>query len=352
MEEELNKRALIIKFLTNDISDNEINVLKVWLEKDPANRLIFDKENELWQESGIKTKSYDFDTENAWLDISAQLGIEKNRIKHVVILNKNKFRIFMAAASVAFLIAIAGFTIWFTKGRSDNQILVATTSVFTNEGDKSHILLPDSTVVYMNSESSIEYSNGYNINERNVKLKGEAYFDVHTNPEKPFVVHLNNISVSAKGTKFNVLSYAGEDRTEITLEEGLIQIAVRGQETIEVKPGQQFVLYSKTNKTLVRDVSTEAYTSWKENKLRFIDTPFEEVLRKLGRRYNVVFEVRNRDLFELKYTATFIDESIEDVMMMLKAVSPITYKINYRTTLNDKQYLKPKIVLGKRKVPM
>ena len=202
----------------------------------------------------------------------------------------------------------------------------------------------------MNSGSSIEYSNEYNINERNVKLKGEAYFDVRTNPEKPFVVQLNKMSVSATGTRFNILSYGNEDRIETTLEEGKIQVAIDGQETIDVKTGQQVVYFTKTNKALVRDVSTETYTSWKENKLRFIDTPFEEVLRKIGRRYNVIFEVRNRDLLELKYTATFIDESIEDVMKMLKTVSPITYKINYRTTINDKQYLKPKIVLGKRKV--
>ena len=72
----------------------------------------------------------------------------------------------------------------------------------------------------------------------------------------------------------------------------------------------------------------------------------------MRRRYNVTFEIRNHDLLELKYTATFIDESIEDVMQMLKTVSPITYKIYHRTTINDKQYLKPKIVLGKRKTSL
>ena len=98
---------------------------------------------------------------------------------------------------------------------------------------------------------------------------------------------------------------------------------------------------------MVRDVNTDTYTSWKENMLRFNDTPFEEVLRRIGRKYNVTFEVTNRDLLDLKYTATFIDESIEEVMQMLKTVSPITYKIHYRTSVNDKQYLKPRIVVGR-----
>ena len=73
------------------------------------------------------------------------------------------------------------------------------------------------------------------------------------------------------------------------------------------------------------------------------------LLRRIGRKYNVTFEITNRDLLNLKYTATFIDESIEDVMQMLKTVSPITYKIYYRTSVKDKQYIKPKIVVGKRK---
>ncbi len=140
-------------------------------------------------------------------------------------------------------------------------------------------------------------------------------------------------------------------RIETTLEEGKIRISIPEQEIIDVKSGQQVVYFTKSNKALVREVVTETYTSWKENKLRFIDTPFEEVLRKIGRRYNVTFEVRNRDLLELTYTATFIDESIEEVMQMLKTVSPIKYKIYNRATINDKKYIKPKIVVDKKKAP-
>ena len=96
---------------------------------------------------------------------------------------------------------------------------------------------------------------------------------------------------------------------------------------------------------MVEDVTIESFTSWKENKLRFNDTPFEEALRNIARRYNVTFEIQDTRLLELKYTATFIDESIENVMQMLKSVSPIKYKIIHRTTVSDKTYLKPKIVV-------
>ncbi len=158
------------------------------------------------------------------------------------------------------------------------------------------------------------------------------------------------MSVSATGTRFNVASYGNEDRIETTLEEGKIKVSLSGQDPIEVKTGQQVVYFTKTNTAIVREVATDTYTSWKENKLRLIDTPFEEAMRRIARRYNVVFEIRNSDLLDLKYTATFIDESIEEVMQLLKSISPIDYKIYLRTAVNDKQYLKPKIIIRKRKV--
>lgn len=350
MKEELYNRTLIIKFLAGEISDNEIDVLKAWIEKDPSNRRIFDEENEIWHVSSIKTKLDHFKTDKAWADTSTQLGLGKDRIKHVVVLNKNNFRILIAAASIACMVAIGGLTLWLTEIKSGKQITAASTTVFTDEGEKAHILLADSTCVFMNSGSTLEYSTDYNTKERKVKLSGEAFFDVRTNPERPFVVDLGNMNVSAAGTRFNILSYDNEDRIETTLEKGKIQVSIAGQEPVDINPGQQIVYFTKTNKAIIRDVSTETYTSWKENKIRFNDTPFEEVLRKIARRYNVTFEIRNRELLELKYTATFIDESIEDVMQMLKTVSPITFKIYNRTTINDKQYLKPKIVVSKRKV--
>jgi transmembrane sensor len=348
MQENMDYKELIIKFITKEITENEIDVLKSYLDKDAESRRIFNQENELWQESDAKTNLEYFKTDEGWYNISSKLGIGKNRFKSVII-NKYKFRMMLAAASVACLIGIGGLSLWLIERDSVKHTVVANTIVSTDEGQKVRIYLSDSTQVYMNSGSSIKYDANYNIHDRKVKLTGEAFFDVRTNPEKPFVVQLGKMTVSATGTRFNVLSYDNENRIETTLEEGKIQIAIKGQDIINMKSGQQVVYFTNTNKAVVRDVPTETYTSWKENKLRFNDTPLEETLRKIGRKYNVTFQILNRDILDLKYTATFIDESIEEVMQMLKAVSPITYRINYRTTVNDKKYLKPKIIVGKRK---
>lgn len=341
--------SLIIKFFAGEISDNELTQLKLWLELNPDNRRIFDEENELWQEASIKTKFENYKNDSAWLNISSKLGLGNNSVKSVTLLRKNNFRIIIAAAAVACLMALGGISLWIVSRNYYHQMIAGSTIVETKEGEKARIILSDSSEVILNSDSRVQYVGNYNMTDRRVKLSGEAFFDISTNPEKPFVVQLDNMSISATGTRFNVFSFKNENRVETTLEEGTISVSVKGKEPINVRSGQQVVYFVNTGEVMVFDVNTDTYTSWKENMLRFNDTPLEEAFRRIGRKYNVTFEITNRDLLDLKYTATFIDESVEEVMQMLKAVSPITYKIYYRTSAKDKQYIKPKIIVGKRK---
>ncbi len=185
----MNYRELIIKFLAGEITDSDINILKEWLEESLVNRRIFDEENELWQESAIKSKLEDFNTDKAWHKLSSHVGLGGGGNKKVVILSRNNFRIFIVAASIAFLICIGGLTFFIAGRLSDKQIVAASTIVCTKEGEKAMVFLADSTKVYLNSGSTLTYKTDYNSNERTVRLNGEAFFDVTTNPEKPFVVH-------------------------------------------------------------------------------------------------------------------------------------------------------------------
>jgi ferric-dicitrate binding protein FerR (iron transport regulator) len=348
MEEE-GIRRLINNFLADEISSDEIDHLKAWLEESPENRRFFDSENELWQKTDYKTAFEHFEAGEVWSEISRHFSGTSRRSGRAVTLTRRNLTLLMTAASIALLMAIGGLTLWISEGKAYRQGNALTSIIRTAEGEKANILLPDSSQIMINSGSEIEYSANYNITERTIRLSGEAFFDVHTDPDKPFIVQAGKeMKVCATGTKFNIYSYPSEDRIETTLVDGTITIKFRDKDPVDVSPGQQIVYFSKKNEAIIKSVVPETYTSWKENKLRFIDTPFEEVLRKLGRRYNVVFEVRNTDLLDLRYTATFIDESIEEVMQMLKTISPISYRIYNRTTVNDSRYLKPKIIVSKR----
>ena len=339
---------LIIKFFAGEISDEEIAFLKSWLEKDVENRRIFDKENELWQETAYQSKPEHFKLDKGWFNISSRLGLGRKKIESVKVIRKSSYVTMMAAACIAAVLAIGSISVLIIEKEKLTAQNSLSSVIATKEGEKAHIFLPDSTEVVLNSGSTIHYNGDFNKKERIVELTGEAFFDVSTNHDKPFIVKLEHMSVIATGTRFNIFSYNNEDRVETTLEEGVINVSISGADPIVMKSGEQVVYFVKTNQVRISEVATDTYLSWKENKLRFNDTPFEEVLRRIGRKYNVTFEITNRDLLNLKYTATFIDESIEEVMEMLRTVSPITYKINNLTSINDKKYRRPNIVVGKR----
>ncbi len=287
--QEWNTHNLIIKFFAGEISDSELDELKKWLDLDPGNRRIFNQENELWQEASFQTKLENYKTDTAWTNISGRLGLGKNKLNSVTVLRKNSFRIIVAAATIACLVAFGGISLWILSKKSFQQMAAGSTTIETKAGEKAHLILSDSSEVILNSDSRVQYIGNYNLFDRKVKLTGEAFFDVSTNPEKPFVVQLDKMSISATGTRFNVFSFANENRIETTLEEGAIKVTVNGREPINVRSGQQVIYFVKTGEVRVLDVNTDTYTSWKENMLRFNDTPLEEVLRRIGRKYNVTF---------------------------------------------------------------
>lgn len=342
--------SLITKFLAGEISEAELDQLKDWLRGDPGNKKIFDQENEFWQRASAPLMAENFNTDRTWSGISSRLGFRSDRNRFVATRTKRTFRILMAAASVALLFATGTGLLWLQMKRTIDQIGSASAVISTRQGDMAHIYLPDSTEVLLNSETTLAYNGSYNIKSREISFSGEAYFRVRTDKAKPFTVRLENgMTVKATGTSFNIYSYPNENRIEATLEEGTILVSAPDAETVRIAPGQQAVYISKGNKLFLREVNVDNYLSWKENMLRFDDTPLEDVFRRIGRKYNVKFEVSGPELLDLRFTATFIDESIEDIMGLLRSVSPIDYRIYYRTSVKDKRYVKPKVLVYKRK---
>ena len=341
-------QELLSKFFSEEISDDEIVQLKTWLESDPENRHIFERENAIWDTVIHKPKMDNIKLESVWIDLSSRLGIKNDNFRTFILPGKNAYRILVAAASLAVLITVGLVSLWIGRKATYTQLAGSSIICSTNEGEKAHITLSDSTKVFLNSASSLEYNGDFNVKERFVRLRGEAFFDVSTDPEKPFVVRTDQMTISATGTRFNILSFNNEERIEATLEEGTIFVTVKGQKPVELRSGQQVVYSKHSNKVEIREVTTDVYTSWKENKLRLKETPLDETLRKIARKYNVTFELTSQDLKKLSYTGTFIDESIDEVMEMLKSVSPISYIIYYRTKEDDSQYIKPRIVISLR----
>lgn len=205
--------------------------------------------------------------------------------------------------------------------------------------------LPDGSTGWLNSSSSIRYNNNF-IDAREIHLEGEAYFDVSTDPERPFKVSTDEIIVTAYGTKFNVASYENERDVEVVLEEGTVMLSNRQMTRSYTMKPDDLVIYDKaTDQINTKAVQSETYIAWREGKLVFRNDPIDVIARRLGRWYNVDVEIRGNNFTDVRLRATFVDENLNEVLYFLKRTLPVNYKIMQgKFQTHDETFAKKKIV--------
>lgn len=198
-----------------------------------------------------------------------------------------------------------------------------------NPGVKASFILSDSTKVWLNSGSYLNIPSDFNKDNRIVSLSGEGFFDVQSDSISPFIIHTpQNIKVKVTGTEFNLSCYEDDKNMKVTLLKGALQLIQQDSEAIEIKPDEQIIIeYKSLVNKLDPKADTEYATAWKSGFLRFIDTPFDEVIRKLERWYGVNIALKDQSLLEHRFTADFESESIIQVLDLLSIIMPISYKI-------------------------
>ncbi len=243
---------------------------------------------------------------------------------------QRKIKIYAWGLRVAAILIVALIisNIFFFQKSGCPQIEAQLQTITTPMGAKANITLPDGSIVFLNSGSTLSYPLQFG-KSRPVALAGEAYFEVDKN-SKPFIVSTDYGNVEVKGTSFNVRAYSDDDSFETTLEEGVVAFSVKGAEAgIILKPGEQII--KTANGFSVRQVETKYFTSWKEGKLIFNREPFPAFIKKLERWYNVRIEYADPKLDELWYTGTIEMESISEVMEMISKAAPVVYNFNNKT---------------------
>jgi ferric-dicitrate binding protein FerR (iron transport regulator) len=216
------------------------------------------------------------------------------------------------------------------------------------------VVLPDSSIVWLNHSSSLKYPAIFHGDIRTVELTGEGYFKVAHNPKIPFIVKTGKIQIKAVGTTFNIMSYPDEDRIETSLIEGCVELQQTQPDgkvitLSRMKPTELVVFNISNNEISTRTIDDDRYFSWKDGKLVFNKELIGEVVKKLSRWFNVDIQVRDPELLDLTYTATFVDETLPQVMELLALVSPVSYSISNREQISNGTYTKRKIILSCRK---
>lgn len=221
------------------------------------------------------------------------------------------------------------------------EVTAATGSVIRYE-------LPDRSVVWLNAGSKLRYPTTFSTDNRQVELRGEAYFEVQADRKHPFYVNTpDGLTVYVYGTKFNVNAYSDENTVEAVLEKGKVHVmSPDGQTTVPLSPGERLV-YNKKLHTLSKDkVDVYEKVAWKDGKLVFRDATLNEIFKRLERHFNVDIQFHNNSGKEYKYRATFRDETLPQILDYLAKSVALKWKTEEGVQQTDDTFTKKKIIVN------
>ncbi len=240
-------------------------------------------------------------------------------------------------------------------------LLIATSIYFSNNGFKkvspqevafiSHsgfrnqFKLPDGTVGWLGYHSQLKYHID-NRDQRVVDLDGLAFFDVTHHQEQPFIVKTpSKLSIEVLGTRFNVSSYSVDNSCEVILEQGSVRLNLQNHQVGEMLPNERVIYQSENNSIEKSRVNALDYVAWKEGKLILNNVSLKETCLKLGRFYNVEFELETKNIDNQKIRLVLEDETLEDALKLLSLIVPVKYRTEERRLLDNYNYSKKKIII-------
>lgn len=267
-------------------------------------------------------------------------------------------------AVAASLILITLTAVYFLRNADPGQKQIAVKDASTNEmntmpGTRSKTILPDGTIVWLNSDSRIEYNANFGHKKREVTLIGEAFFDVAHNADVPMVVHAKGVNIWVKGTAFNVRSYPENNRVETSLIRGAVELTTDTdpERKILLKPNEKIVLVvtdRDTSNTVVaklpawEKVSTKhdlyhiqqldgsryniiPEISWVQNELVFDNEVFTEVISKMEKWYNIEIVLENKELANKNFSGAFKKEDLTTALQGLQFINSFQFEIKGST---------------------
>lgn len=214
--------------------------------------------------------------------------------------------------------------------KTDPAEVLAYNTLTVPYGRRFQVELSDGTKAHVNAGSSLRYPVQFlKGSDRNVFLSGEAFFEVSKDTNRPFIVNADQLDIEVLGTKFNVHVYQEDQLSEVVLVEGSVALSANkiGSSPVLLKPGQKGSFNKSSAEIATSSVVTDIYTSWMQGKLVFRNMPFENILRKLERHYNVTIVNTNANLGSERFNASFEPVQINKVFESLEKYHGIHYTI-------------------------
>lgn len=377
--------SILLKYFEDKASLDEYNIVQSWFNNQDNNIQIENCLRLLWNEMDPDVRNPDVDLTALLHQIHHTINLteKKEKIRSLPQRSKSVFPFKdviknmarVAAVLLLPLMAYLGWEVYSQKMWIKNQSEIVYNEIICPLGTRSQFELPDGTKGTLNNGSKLKYPVKFYGDTREVKLVGEAFFDVYHHKNKPFVINTDGLDVKVLGTRLNVYSYPEEGFQEFTLESGSIEL-IKEEDNKKIslgkmKPGQHVVYRYKDSKVdldlerlseeyeSVNRISSKEeleefllnmnpsqyavyeseegnlnikfdephyYTSWKDGKLVLRNDPMPSVLKRIERWYNVNFNILDERINEYTYWATFEEENLDQVLKLLSLSGPFEFK--------------------------
>ena len=199
----------------------------------------------------------------------------------------------------------------------------------TPVGGEYSLVLSDGTKVFLNADSELKYPVEFSDGKRIVDLKGEAYFEVHKDSLRPFVVRVNGAEVTVLGTSFNVNTYGDDGQIYTTLVNGSVRVSsVKNGQAEVLKPGMQSVMNVQSGLLTVRKVDVEPYVAWREGRFVFRAMTLDLIMRQLQRWYDFEVFYQNSELKDYEFRGVIKrDMDLDKVLSVIKATTNVDFEV-------------------------
>jgi len=315
MEERI--RSLFRKYLTNTCTREEFEEVFLFLQNQENDPLIREQIRRVYEEELASLPSEVFVRQGGEIvglpkEAEMTLGVEgrrgvggrsdKERVRKKRIL------------SLAFVlvILIAGGAVWqLMPGGLDTrkaEVKVSGGKLVTQATRRSeykYLLLPDSTQVWLNAASTLEFAESFGKGERKVVLTGEAFFDVKRADQMPFIIYTGNVSTEVLGTAFNIKAYPDMEKITVAVRQGKVKVNYADQQAALLTMGQQVSIGVRDNLLKQKKVNRGEMASWQDGELVYDDDSIGDIVADLKRVYDVEITVEDPAIGNLRVSTAF-----------------------------------------------
>lgn len=305
---------LLISYLLKEVSADQVKEVETWRKQSATNELRFKRFEMIWDTS----KKLDLETP---VEADASLARLKEKIKDKK--NIEPYTIKLSPKNtwlkvVAALVLISGIA-WFYSASQSVQNLQAMTGQMVKVDT-----LSDGSVITLNKESLLEYPSKFKGKQRHVVLaKGEAFFDVSPDKEKPFLITSGKTTIKVVGTSFNVK--LKHEAVEVIVESGKVEVS-KGGKSLFLVPGEKILVSDKANQLSKVKNPDLLYNYYRTKMFVAEDTPLWRMVEALNEAYDSKIEITNPAIRDLPLNTTFNNESLEDILQVISRTFRITVK--------------------------